>query len=311
MSDSEHAPFGRLRDEPGSLERELLRSADDDRPATGVKEAAIAAVRSRHEHERRARRRSGLVAAAATMSLAAGVTLLARDRAPAPKLRPEPPVASGVTSASPSPSATPAPSPSSNCTPVASGSGDYPLIDDFEDGDSRLLLADKRAGSWVVFNDGTGQQQPRAGSSFPAARIPGGRGASRFGLHTQGSKFKKWGATLSVELSPRRCYDASAYAGIAFWARGQGRDRVAVKMTQVVGEEFGGSCVRDCYDGHGVDRTLTRDWQRYEVRWGDLSQAGFGAPLSFDSRSLFSVEFAVGSNQPFDYWIDDLSFLTR
>jgi len=186
------------------------------------------------------------------------------------------------------------------------------LIDDFEDGDSRLIVADKRAASWVVFNDGTGQQQPRAGSSFPADRIPGGRGSSRFGLHTHGRKFSKWGAALSVELSPRRCYDASAYAGISFWARGRASVRISVKMTQVVGEEFGGSCLQDCYDGHGALRTFTKDWTRYELRWEDLAQSGFGTPLDFDPHSLYSIEFAVAASQPsFDFWIDDVSFLSR
>ena len=73
-------------------------------------------------------------------------------------------------------------------------------------------------------------------------RIPGGRGSSRFALHTSGGKFTKWGALLAAELSARRCYDASAYAGLTFWARGRGSFNVVAKMTQIAPEEYGGSC---------------------------------------------------------------------
>jgi hypothetical protein len=116
---------------------------------------------------------------------------------------------------------------------------------------------------------------------------------------------------LAIELNPRRCYDASAYAGVAFWARGRASLRIGVKMTQIVGEEFGGSCTQGCYDSHGVTYPLTREWKHYEVRWKDLAQRGFGAAVPFDPRSLYSLEFAVSENQPpFDFWIDDVAFLT-
>jgi hypothetical protein len=304
----------RLRDDMGSLERELLDSAIDDRPGPGVQTSAIAAVLGRRRRELVARRQRLLMGVGAALGLAAGVALFVRAGRPQPaKLGAEPATTFSSSRSLPTASVSTSPaSPLAPCTPVAVGSGLLPLIDDFEDGDSRVLVADKRAGSWVIFNDGTGQQQPRAGATFPADRIPGGRSSSRFGLHTHGSKFTKWGAVLSVELSPRRCYDASAYAGISFWARGRAKLRVAVKMTQVVDEEFGGSCVQDCYDSHGAAPTLGKEWQHYAFRWEDLTQRGFGTPLPFDPRSLFSVEFAVGADQPaFDFWIDDLSFLPR
>jgi hypothetical protein len=188
--------------------------------------------------------------------------------------------------------------------------GQTPLIDDFEDRDTRISRLEKRAGSWVVFNDGTGTQTPRAGSSFAADSIAGGRGASHFGLHTKGGKFTKWGAVLAVELNPRRCYDASVYTGIEFWARGHGRIRVEIEMTQVVAEEFGGSCVENCFDAHLTERVLGKDWQHYEVRWEELAQHGKGPALQFDPRSLLAIEFAVTAEQtPFDFWIDDVAFL--
>jgi hypothetical protein len=186
------------------------------------------------------------------------------------------------------------------------------MIDDFEDGDTRLLLADKRAGSWITFNDGTAKQSPRVGSVFPANRIPSGRGASRYGLHATGGRFTKWGSVVAAELNPRRCYDASAYAGLTFWAKGNIKLRISPKMTHVVTEEFGGSCQKDCFDGHGALRELTGQWTRYDVRWEELTQRGFGSPIPFDPRSLYSVEFQMLQDQtPFDVWLDDVAFLPR
>ena len=306
-------PLKPLRGDVQTLESTLLRSAAEDRPAPGVQRSALLQVLEARQHERRrrARRRVGVVTA---LTLAAAVALLVRTQTRSPLLRPEPPASTASTrTLRPPPSASVTPiSPLAPCMPPGIGSGNDTLIDDFEDGDSRLRVSDKRAGYWVVFNDGTAKQEPRLGSAFPASRIPGGRGGGHFGLHTTGGKFSKWGAALSVELSPRRCYDASAYAGIAFWARGKAQLRVAVKMTQVIAEEFGGSCVDDCYDTHGAERSLTADWQHYQVRWEELTQRGSGTALPFDPHSLFALEFGVpGGRPPFDFWIDDVTFLAR
>jgi hypothetical protein len=170
---------------------------------------------------------------------------------------------------------------------------------------------EQRIGQWLIFNDGTGTQFPRPGTADPT-RIPGGHGASHFALHSAGGKFSKWGASLSFEFNPRHCYDASAYGGLEFWARGRGEIRLIVKMTQVIAEEFGGSCSHDCYDGHAKRIKLSRDFQHVVVRWSELTQTGFGTPLAFDPRSLDAIDFSVLPEEtPFDFWIDDVSFMRR
>jgi hypothetical protein len=131
-------------------------------------------------------------------------------------------------------------------------------------------------------------------------------------MHTSGGKFTKWGALLAADFSPRRCYDASAYAGLTFWARGRGSFNVVAKMTQVAPGEFGGSCTHDCYDSHRATITLSNRWQEQRVTWAELKQKGFGQALPFDPRSLLSLEFTVGPEQtPFDFWVDDVRFLER
>jgi hypothetical protein len=117
---------------------------------------------------------------------------------------------------------------------------------------------------------------------------------------------------VSTELSPRRCYDASVYAGIQFWARGRGQVRVAVMMTQLVSEKYGGGCSGECLGAHIVNIDLDKGWTLHRVRWEDLMQVGPGAKLDFDPHSLYSVSFTAKPEQtPFDYWLDDLSFIQR
>ena len=77
-------------------------------------------------------------------------------------------------------------------------------------------------------------------------------------------------------------------------------------------EEFGGTCSHDCFDGHGKRIKLSREFQHVLVRWEDLRQDGFGPPLKFDARSLYSIQFSARVDEtPFDYWIDDVSFSPR
>jgi Carbohydrate binding domain (family 11) len=309
MKDADEAPR-RLSQEPGTFEQELLRSARGDRPAAGVYAATLTQVLAEYRRDAVSRRYRAVGLVAGALAAAAGVALLVRSASSPPSMTAEAP----PERASLEPSAAPpaAPAAPRACAPVSIGAGDAPLIDDFEDGDTRIPLLDKRAGSWIAYSDGTAKQEPRQGSVFPASRLQPPRGKSRFGLRSTGGKFTKWGAALAIELTPHRCYDASAYGGVAFWARGRASVRVNLRMSQIVAEEYGGTCVADCYDSHGTLRALTSEWKRYEVRWADVAQQGFGAKVPFDPRFLYSVEFALPQGQPpFDLWIDDVVFLQR
>jgi Carbohydrate binding domain (family 11) len=311
MTDQEWLDLVRLRD---GADGELLASARGDAPDPARREAAMERVITKVRERRRARRQSMLATGVGVLALAAGWLVWSRAEQPSPKLLAEPRTPPTILPppAAPPPTASAAPDPLARCTPSVVALGGDPLIDDFEDGDTRVLLSEKRSAYWIVFNDGTSKQHPRPGSNFAADRIPGGRGTSRFGLHVRGGKFTDWGASLAAELAPRRCYDASVYAGLTFWARGRGSVRVAAKMTQIVAEEFGGTCLGKCFDAHLTRRTLSPTWQQHTVRWEELTQSGFGQSVPFDAASLYSIEFSMLPEQtPFDFWIDDVAFLPR
>lgn len=296
--------------------RELLRSARLDAPEPEQRAVITSNVLAEHR-QRRARQHRAWAVLGTVGALAASLALWLRLH-PAP----ETPLArearsssSSVVraSAAPSSSAAPALPPDLQpCTPAVRAEGTAPLIDDFEDNDTRIAPLEHRAGFWSTSNDGTGSEVPAPGGVFPMSRIPGGRGTSRFALHVRGGKFNKWGVLLSADLSARRCYDASAYGGLAFWARGRGHVDIIAKMTQTAPEEYGGSCTHDCYDGHRKTIDLSSQWHEERITWGELKQKGFGPPLAFDPRSLLALEFNLVPEQtPFDYWIDDLRFLPR
>jgi len=300
--------------------RELVRSARNDAPSATTREASITQVLVRY----RRWRVWELVAWAALgigVGSAAAVALWLRaNPARETQLTRERPIPSEREASAPAPSPASALAPSGSvrppelepCTPAMRAAGSQPLIDDFEDGDARIAPLEHRAGFWSASNDNTATQRPVPGGPLATARIAGARGSSHFALHTNGGKFTKWGAMLVADFSARRCYDASAYAGLTFWARGRGSFNVVAKMTQTAPEEYGGSCSHDCFDSHRIAVPLSSNWREVRVTWAELKQRGFGQIVPFDARSLLSLEFSVDPEQtPFDFWVDDVSFLAR
>jgi len=309
--------------------RELVRSTRGDAPDAATREVAEEQVLLRYRRWR-IRQRVAWVALGTGIGAAALAGLWLREN-PTPETVPAREQGSARTQSGtaaqtplpvevPVPAHEPVPAPRAStralelepCTPAMRARGNEPLIDDFEDNDARIAPLEHRAGFWSASNDNTATQRPAPGGPLSIARIPGGRGSSQFALHTSGAKFTKWGALLAADFSARRCYDASAYAGIRFFARGRKSFNVVAKMTQIAPEEHGGSCTHDCSDSHRKSVALSENWQEVRVTWAELEQKGFGQAVPFDPRSLLSIEFTVAPEQtPFDFWVDDLRFLER
>jgi hypothetical protein len=63
---------------------------------------------------------------------------------------------------------------------------------------------------------------------------------------------------------------------------------------------------------HRVAVDLTKRWAEYTIEWRDLAQQGLGAAVPFDAHSLFELAFFVNvEDTPFNFWIDDVSFLGK
>jgi hypothetical protein len=194
------------------------------------------------------------------------------------------------------------------------------LIDDGEDGDNRLLSRGGRGGYWYTFRDKLGTTVSPAieqdGGHFTMS--PGGRDsryAARF--HGKVGTGTPLFAGMGVNLTePKGPYDASGYAGIAFWARtGPGSTgKVRVKIPDVNTDPQGGVCA-ECFNDFGADVTLTPEWKQYVFPWPALKQMpGWGVPRKpqITAAQLYGIQFQV--NVPgarYDVQIDDLKFICR
>jgi hypothetical protein len=309
-------PTNDLTPEEKALANVLLRSAELDVPVDGAKQRSFEAGRAALA-ERRSRRRKTLVAGAA-LALAAAIALFVGARGNEPQA----PKAAAETVRDVAPerirsSELPTPRVPSlpACPKLVVARGDAPLLDDWEEKDSRVAPFDGRAGSWATYDDGTGKQTPPDKSPLFPARLPAARGASSQALHMFGGKFKDWGVTFGAELANAACYDASAYAGIEFWAKGGGVLKVGLQMIDVQDEKYGGFCKSepDCYNTHRKLVRLSKSFQHYTVRWEELAQLyAAGPPLAFDPKRVRFLEFGIGpESTPFDVWIDDVAFVKR
>jgi len=315
MSQDDNGFPKRLAGDGTDVERWLLRSAElDDDGADAAEDKTLERMLAEQRGETRGKplRRLPALAVAGLAAAAALALWLNRAR----ELR------YNVAAIPSSERVVPMPQPSAvssasvlredPCAHPVKAEGTAPMIDDLEDRNSRILLQDGRDGFWSSFNDGTGTQQPASGAPWHPTLIPGGRGSSRYAMHTKGGVFTGWGVSSVVSLVENGCYDASAYAGVSFYARGPGRVKVFVQMSETVPVEHGGSCEHNCFDSHIKAVELGRRWQRYTVVWHELSQQGFGPPVTFDPKRLKAIVFGFGpEDTPFDYWIDDLSFVSR
>ena len=187
-------------------------------------------------------------------------------------------------------------------------------IEDAEDGDSQVLTRQGRGGYLYTFADdaGTTIDPPTSGFEVSAGGVDGGQA-----LHMTGTIAAAGDVYAGMGLSftdPMGGYDASQYRGIAFAARGTSGASTAVrlKVPDAATAPEGRAC-SECYNDFGVDFQITEEWTRYVVDFADLEQEdGWGdpRPAQVDTQRLFGIQWqATAAGQPFDLWVDDVTFL--
>ncbi|HVY31098.1 MAG TPA: hypothetical protein VHB79_31295 [Polyangiaceae bacterium] len=191
--------------------------------------------------------------------------------------------------------------------------GKLALIDNFDDGNSIAAFEPGREAYWFTIHD----ESP--GTIEPPKDFVGSPDGylGTASAHVRASGFTTWGAALVSNISYKqtlRCpYNASAFQGLSFVARGGGRVRVQVIMPGVTDKEYGGTCDPDkgqvCYDNHGVEIDLTPEFKTYELSWSSFQQRGYGTQVPFDPKTIFALQFAMEPvNLPVDLWVDELQF---
>jgi hypothetical protein len=190
--------------------------------------------------------------------------------------------------------------------------GRDPLLADFEQDSIFLRPVPERYGVWYMSNDGSpgGEQSP---ASYAAER--GGPAGSNYAVHFRVQGFSEWGAVVGFLLrhAPEegiKCpFNAEAFEGISFLARGSGRIRVNLATPETTPTEQEGRCQRGCWDNHGAFVFLNEQWTEHRLPWSAFAQQGWGAATRLNVRELLAVNFSVlREDQPVELWLDDVAF---
>lgn len=189
------------------------------------------------------------------------------------------------------------------------------MLADFEQDSIFLRPVPQRHGVWYMANDGSpdGKQVPE---SFAAER--GGYAGSNYAAHYRVEGFSDWGAVVGFQLRyvPEegiKCpFNAEAFDGLSFMARGSGRIRVNLAVPETVPSDQEGRCQRGCWDSHGSFVFLSDEWKLHRLPWSSFAQQGWGSAARLNVKELLGVNFSVlRGDQPADVWLDDVQFMTR
>jgi endoglucanase len=197
------------------------------------------------------------------------------------------------------------------------------LVDDGEDGNNQNLPVGNRGGYWYTFMDKTGTTTvtPMAGDQGGTfAMSEGGANGTKFAANFKG----KVGTGGSVVFSgmgvnfvdPKDKYDASKYAGIAFFAkRGESSTgKLRLKVPDTNTDPDGGVC-SECFNDFGADIVLSTDWKKYIFPFKKMTQeVGWGAPRKphINPAGIYGVQFQVKvPGASYDISIDDVQFLCQ
>jgi endoglucanase len=196
------------------------------------------------------------------------------------------------------------------------------MIDDGEDGNNQNLPVENRGGYWYTFIDKTGATTvtPMAGEQGGTfAMTEGGANGSKFAANFKGKigtgaiVFSGMGVNF---VDPKDKYDASKYAGIAFFAK-RGQDstgKVRLKVPDMNTDPDGAVCT-ECFNDFGGEINLTTEWRKYIFPFKKMGQEpDWGAPRKphIVPSTIYGVQFQVKvPNASYDIWVDDLQFLCQ
>jgi serine/threonine protein kinase len=195
---------------------------------------------------------------------------------------------------------------------------------DFEDGWAHLCGAPGRAGSVILYSDGTGSLNRPVGLFGASDVLAEPRGESRRALHWVGKDLTDWGAGMVVALDRGKPVDLSSSKGISVWMRAEKHPvtvLVEAATTETLDVTYGGSCRPTpeaiCDDHYAATRTISVFWMLVRVPFDQLRQMGFGVRADWNASHVLEVHIAVkkddlapeqrGRPIDFDLWVDDIS----
>lgn len=207
-------------------------------------------------------------------------------------------------------------------SPPAAGSAMDLLIDDLEDKDNGVAKIGGRSGYWYTYLDSFGSTIMPAPDATGVSPLKPGSTDCHGGTSCIIISGKTAEADDAAEIYPyagvgfdfsnakKPCvYNASAYSGIKFWARGDVLITVKVNVSATADAKGGGTCTTGCNNGHGLTKLLSSTWTEVDLPFATIKQdPNWGTQVSFDKASLLSVQVQVPSDGAFNVALDDFTF---
>ncbi|MDX2023879.1 MAG: hypothetical protein SF187_26810 [Deltaproteobacteria bacterium] len=139
--------------------------------------------------------------------------------------------------------------------------------------------------------------------------------ASAGSLNLTARGYTSWGVSLVMPFLARNSfYDASAFLGIQFLARGtrylDGRVNVSDRNSSPVGGHCKSS-LGECYNHWGRGWKITTEWRLYRLMFDELDQIGGNRFGPFDVHHVLGLEFAVVGQDSYDLQIDEIAFIPK
>jgi hypothetical protein len=212
--------------------------------------------------------------------------------------------------------------------PPAAGAITDLLIDDLEDGDNGVARVGNRTGYWYTYLDALASTiipTPDATGTSPLK--PGTtncHGASKACIMISGitaaadevaKKYPYAGVGFDFSNAKKPCvYNASAYAGIKFWARGDVPITIKLNTSATAKPDGGGTCTGDLCNGGfspaGADVVLTAEWQQIDINFATAAPPAWAAALAMhpDKANLVSLQVQIPPGQTYSIALDDFTF---
>jgi hypothetical protein len=202
--------------------------------------------------------------------------------------------------------------------PPAAGALTDALIDDLEDGDNGVAKVGSRTGFWYTYADKHGSTiTPVPDPSGAAPLLPGStncHGGTKCVMISGmiavqdevAMKYTFAGVGFDFSNAKKPCvYNASAYTGIKFWARGDVPITIKLNTTATATADGGGTCSGEgCNGGFspaGADVVLTAEWQEITLAFATAAPPTWAALKGAhpDKANLLSVQIQIPPGQAF------------
>lgn len=212
--------------------------------------------------------------------------------------------------------------------PPAAGAIADLLIDDLEDGDNGVARIGNRTGFWYTYLDALGSTiVPTPDASGASPLKPGATNChsmSKACIMISGTtaaadevamKYPYAGVGFDFSNAKKPCvYNASAYTGIKFWARGDVPITIKLNTTATAKADGGGTCTGDMCNGGfspaGADVVLTTEWQQIDINFATAAPPTWAAALAMhpDKANLVSLQVQIPPGQTYSIALDDFTF---